>query len=307
MRRFGAGFAVQGLALEHAEAVLLVDDDQAETLEADGLLDQRMGADDDAQRAVGQLFVDFFLLGGRDAAGQQADFDAQRREPPVQRQRVLLGKHGRRRHHGGLHARVERLQERHHGDDGFSRTDVALQQAVHGHGAAHVVGDFLRDAALIVGEFERKFGEELPRQIRLPSQRRGFLFEAAAAVAQRQADLEQKEFLEDEALPRGAEERFVGGLVHLAHGGSGVDKMELLDDRRRQDIGDRRGQRFEHRVDDAAQPFFVQPGRRGINGHDAPHAARVAAVEDLELGIEQLRHGAARLQRAVKRQFHAFP
>ena len=43
----------QRVALLHAEAVLLVDDHEAEVEELDLVLDQRMGADDDAGVAVG--------------------------------------------------------------------------------------------------------------------------------------------------------------------------------------------------------------------------------------------------------------
>ena len=41
--------AAQRVALLDAEAVLLVDDDQAEVGEPDAVLDQRVGADDDAR------------------------------------------------------------------------------------------------------------------------------------------------------------------------------------------------------------------------------------------------------------------
>ena len=41
-------------ALVHAEAVLLVDDGKAEVAERDVLLEQRMGADDDVDRALGK-------------------------------------------------------------------------------------------------------------------------------------------------------------------------------------------------------------------------------------------------------------
>ena len=37
-----------------AEMLLLVDDDEAEVLELDGLAEQRMGADDDVDAAVGE-------------------------------------------------------------------------------------------------------------------------------------------------------------------------------------------------------------------------------------------------------------
>ena len=47
-----------------AEAVLLVDHDHAERTELDALLDERVGADEDVDRAVGQL--------GQDAARRSA-------------------------------------------------------------------------------------------------------------------------------------------------------------------------------------------------------------------------------------------
>ncbi len=50
-RRCGRLLALgaQGVALFDAEAVLLVDDDQAEVVELDLVLDQRVRADDDAR------------------------------------------------------------------------------------------------------------------------------------------------------------------------------------------------------------------------------------------------------------------
>ena len=41
-------FAAERLALGDAEAMLLVDDREAQVLERDGVLDERVGADDDA-------------------------------------------------------------------------------------------------------------------------------------------------------------------------------------------------------------------------------------------------------------------
>ena len=46
---------LQPLLLRHAEMLLLVDDHQAERLEHDALAQQRMGADDDVDLAVGQI------------------------------------------------------------------------------------------------------------------------------------------------------------------------------------------------------------------------------------------------------------
>ena len=44
--------ALQGLALQHAEAVLLVDDAEPEPLEGDALLDERVRADDEVDVAA---------------------------------------------------------------------------------------------------------------------------------------------------------------------------------------------------------------------------------------------------------------
>ena len=52
-----------------AEALLLVDDDQAQILELHVLADQAMGADDDVDAARGQAFEDALLLAGRCGSG----------------------------------------------------------------------------------------------------------------------------------------------------------------------------------------------------------------------------------------------
>ena len=49
-----APFVAQRGPLLDAEAVLLVDDDHAEAVEVDRLLDERVGADGDVDRAVGE-------------------------------------------------------------------------------------------------------------------------------------------------------------------------------------------------------------------------------------------------------------
>ena len=49
MRHHVRAAGAQGVALLDAEPVLLVDDDQAQLGEPDAVLDQRVGADDDAR------------------------------------------------------------------------------------------------------------------------------------------------------------------------------------------------------------------------------------------------------------------
>ena len=57
---------LQLLLVRDAEMLLLVDDDQAEVLELDRLAEQRMGADDDVDLAVGEALLDLGEFGGGD-------------------------------------------------------------------------------------------------------------------------------------------------------------------------------------------------------------------------------------------------
>ena len=61
-------------------------------------------------------------------------------------------------HHGDLVAVFDGDERGLEGDDGLAGADVALQQAAHGAGAAHVGDDFAEDALLRGGGLE---GEHL--------------------------------------------------------------------------------------------------------------------------------------------------
>jgi hypothetical protein len=68
------GLGAQGVALFDAEAVLLVDDDQAEVGEVDTLVEQGVGTDDNARPARGDL-------GQRPAARRRAQRTGQQGVP----------------------------------------------------------------------------------------------------------------------------------------------------------------------------------------------------------------------------------
>ena len=61
---------LQPLLVADAEMLLLVDDDEAEILERDRLAEQRVGADGDVDRALGQSLLRLALLRGADHARQ---------------------------------------------------------------------------------------------------------------------------------------------------------------------------------------------------------------------------------------------
>ena len=151
----GAVFPQLG-PLVHAELVLLVDDDQAQMAKLDVLLEQGDGADDDVDLApldLGERLVAF--LAGQ-AAGDEDAPDLAILEIPLDAQEVLRGENLRRRHDGGLRLVGDGQQSGVERDHGLAGADVALEQAVHRRGPAHVLGD-LRDAGvLIVGEQERE-------------------------------------------------------------------------------------------------------------------------------------------------------
>ena len=149
----------QRVALLDAEAVLLVDDDQAEVGELDGVLEQRVGADDDAGVAADDVEQRRAPGRGRLRAGEQRDPGAevgaaeqaalgQRAEHRGDRAVVLLGEHLGRGEQRGLPAGVDDGEHRPQRDDRLAGADLALQQPVHRVLAGQVGGDLGRDLPL---------------------------------------------------------------------------------------------------------------------------------------------------------------
>ena len=66
---------LQPLLVGDAEALLLVDDDEAELPELDALGEHRVGADDDVDLAGLEPLPGLLRLPGRDEAGEAADLD----------------------------------------------------------------------------------------------------------------------------------------------------------------------------------------------------------------------------------------
>ena len=70
---------LQPFLVGDAEMLLLVDDDEAEALELDGLGEQRMGADDDIDIARGEPGLGFARILGVDEARELAHFQRESR------------------------------------------------------------------------------------------------------------------------------------------------------------------------------------------------------------------------------------
>lgn len=161
----------EGVALLDPEAVLFVDDDQAQVVEPDLVLDQGVGADHDAGLAGDE--VEERLAACRDAhrTGEQhhlrallgaAEHAALGQLPHHFRDRavVLLGEHLGGREHGGLPARVDDPEHGAQRDHGLAGTDLSLEEPVHRVLGREVVEDLPGDLLLALGEGEGQFGVE---------------------------------------------------------------------------------------------------------------------------------------------------
>jgi hypothetical protein len=152
------GFALAGerQALPDAEAVLLVDDGQAQAMEFDVVLDQRLRAHDQLHATVGGGRRRRAARLGGEAAAQPGYVHAQRLEPRHQLAEVLLGQDFGRRHQRDLRAAGDGLRRgdgRHHG---LAAAHVALQQAMHGVRFGQVGGYLFDHSLLRAGQFERQ-------------------------------------------------------------------------------------------------------------------------------------------------------
>ena len=124
-------FGAEVHALADAEAVLLVDDGEAEVAEGDVGLEERVGADEDGDLAGGEGGELGGALGALVAAGQQVEADAGGLGERRERVEVLAGEDLGRRHQRRLAAGLDRGEHGEQRDQRLAGADVALQQAVH--------------------------------------------------------------------------------------------------------------------------------------------------------------------------------
>jgi hypothetical protein len=128
---------LQRLLLAHAEALFLVDDDQAQVLELHVVLQQAVGADDDVDLPSAS-FSSSALISLALEARQHLDPDRPVGEAVAEVAVVLLGQQGGRHQHRDLLAGAGGDEGGAHRDLGLAEADVAADHAVHRLAAAEV-------------------------------------------------------------------------------------------------------------------------------------------------------------------------
>ncbi len=141
------GLRDQAQPLHHAEAVLLVDDGEAEVLPFDVLFDQRVRADTDMGQAFGHQFLELRFFALRRRAGEQNRHVAQFVEQVLEIEVMLAGQDFGGRQHRRLVAVLDGDDRGLGGHQRFAAADVALQQAAHGMRRLHVLARSLRARA----------------------------------------------------------------------------------------------------------------------------------------------------------------
>ena len=91
---YGGAHLLQALFVAYAEALFLVDDEQAEVLELEVFGEEAVGADEDVDFAVGYFFEDDLLLFGGAEAGDHLDVDGEVGEAAFEGFVVLEGEDG---------------------------------------------------------------------------------------------------------------------------------------------------------------------------------------------------------------------
>ena len=153
------------LLVGDAEALLLIDDDEAEILELHIAGNQAVGADDEVHRAIGDAGDGVADFRGRAEAVEQIDADRIVRHAFAEGAPVLFGENGGGHEDGDLFAAGDGLEGGADGDFGFAEADIAADQAVHRARRFEVEFGFLDGAALVggLGVVERAL--ELPHPL----------------------------------------------------------------------------------------------------------------------------------------------
>ena len=139
--------ARQRQPLVHAEAVLLVDHDEAEPAEGHAGLEQRMRADGDLRLPAAIRSSASARSGARSLPVSSTTLDAGRLRERRDGGKMLARQQLRRRHQRGLPAGLGDVRHGDQRDDRLAGADIALQQPQHAVLAGEIARDLRRAPA----------------------------------------------------------------------------------------------------------------------------------------------------------------
>ena len=152
---------LQPFLVGDAEMLLLVDDDEAEIAELDALRQQRMGADDDVDAAIGEPGLDRGGLLGGDHARELGHGDGEALEARAEDPVMLAGEQRRGHDDGDLRAGHRDREGGAQRDLGLAEADIAADEPVHRAAGGEVLQHVGDGADLVIGLDEGEAGAEL--------------------------------------------------------------------------------------------------------------------------------------------------
>ena len=151
--------------LRHAKAVLFIHHRQAQAGKHHITLDDGMRAHHQHGLPAGHLRHHVFAQLAFAAAGEPGGGHAQRLQPAHQLAEMLFGQDLGGCHQRTLPARGHGHRRGQRGDHRLARSDIALQQPVHGLRARQVGGDFGHHTLLRASQCKRQYSAQLRGQL----------------------------------------------------------------------------------------------------------------------------------------------
>ncbi len=125
----------------NAEALLLVNNHQAQIVEFDIRGEQAVGADDDVRAPVGKVFERLLNFLGAAEATYQIDAHREGSEATLKGLKVLEAQDSSGSEHGNLLAVAQSFEGSAHGHFRFAVANVATKQTIHGQFTFHIALD----------------------------------------------------------------------------------------------------------------------------------------------------------------------
>ena len=281
--------------LSHAEAVLLIGDDKAQTGVLHILRQQGVGADAQVDGTALQVGKDGAALLGTGRTCQQGAGEPQTGEQGGQGLVVLAGQNLRRGHQGALPAILSGEPHAGGSHHGLAAAHISLTQAVHGPLGAHIAHSIVDGALLGTGEGEGQLFVE-GGQVNGMAGGAGHVLSGGAQ--QMEAAGQEEQLLEHHAAAGDLQRLGGGGEVDIFVGVAGVAQVVLLPHPIGQHILQQLAAGIQTLPHGAGEDQLADTGGEGVEGHDATGDLLLALF--LDEGVDHLAAQEVALHLTVK-------